>query len=500
MLRRHLIAVWALVPVGLCAFAPNVAPAQTDAAGTRPSAAWKLERVILPGGKAYEGLVAAEGPAEIEFVEVHRPTGKPMHLVVRSIDRKSIETWSRLNSVDRAELGERIEGFRNRARIEARRMEDLRLTPIRRDGTVYWQYQGEWFSLESTADETMTRRSIVRIEQVFTAYRQILPPRATAHKRLQILLFGDTDRYREFLGGLGLDLENPAFFAADFNLVVAGSDLNRFVAQLAKVRREHQNQRQEYEKLLADAPDRLRELNEQLRRAGVPADERQRVAAAEQRRWKDIVAHLDQRTKAADRRNAERYQEVAGQMFHRLNHEAFHAYLENFVYPHALYDVPRWLNEGLAQTFEGGLLEADMLRLDAPSPRRLSELQRDLLAPRPLTLEELLSADANMFLSAHRGNAASASRLYLYSWGLAYYLAFEQPLLGSKKLERYVSSESAAKSDVERFEELVGTPLAEFERQWRATMLGLAQNGRNKAEPGLRDADPEPNSPPREQD
>jgi hypothetical protein len=458
------------------------AGAQTDGEAVRPDAAWKLERVTLSDGSVLEGLVAGEGPAEIEFVAVQRPPGKPMYLVVRSIDRKSIATWSRLDAADRAELAARVEGFRNRARIEARRMEDLRLTPISRDGTIYWQYQGEWFSLESTADETMTRRSIVRIEQVFTAYRQILPPRSTDRRRLQILLFGDVERYREFLGGLGLELENPAFFAADFNLVVAGSDLNRFVAQLAKIRRTHQTERDEYEKLLADTPARLKELGDRLRKANVPPDERQRIFAAEQRRWRDTVANLDTQIKATDRRNAGRFQEVAGQMFGRLNHEAFHAYLENFVYPHALYDVPRWLNEGLAQTFESGRLESDSLRVDAPNARRLARLQSDLAGKQPLGLDELLAADANTFLSAHRDNAADASRLYLYSWGLAYYLTFEQPLLGTAELERYVSPDAIDKPEVERFEQLVGMPLEQFEARWRTAMRRL-KGGEERAKP-----------------
>ncbi len=470
----HLRWVIAALAWGIaCCAAPALVRAQAEDPAAKPVAAWKLERVVLSDGKTFEGLVAAESPAEIEFVEVHRPTGKPMYLVVRPIDRKNIITWTRLDPADRADLAARIEGFKNRARVEARRMEDLRLTPISRDGTVYWQYQGDWFSLESTADETMTRRSIVRIEQIFTAYRQILPPRATARRRLQILLFGDTERYREFLGGRGLDLENPAFFAADFNLVVAGSDLNRFVAELAKIRHVHQSEREQYERLLAETPARLRDLNDALRKAGVSAEERQRVSAAEQRKWREVVAALEAKIKAADRRNAGRFQEVAGQMFSRLNHESFHAYLENFVYPHALYDVPRWLNEGLAQTFEGGLLEADTLRVDAPSAQRLAQLQNDLRGERPLPLAELLSADANTFLSAHRGDAASASRLYLYSWGLAYYLTFEQPLLGTRQLERYVDPAAADKPDVERFEELVGMPLKDFEQRWRAAMLAL---------------------------
>ena len=44
------------------------------------------------------------------------------------------------------------------------------------------------------------------------------------------------------------------------------------------------------------------------------------------------------------------------------------------VYNPATHDVPRWLNEGLAQVFEGGQLESGSLRIDAPDRVKL-ELQ-----------------------------------------------------------------------------------------------------------------------------
>jgi len=452
---------------------PVASSSTAPAAPESPAAAWKLERVTLADGKAYEGLVTDERPAEIEFIEVHQPAGKPMYLVVRSIDRKSIGTWTRLPPEQRADLATRIEGFRHRARIEARRMEDLRLVAIRRDRTVSWQYQGDWFSLESTADEQMTRQSIVRIEQLFTAFRQILPPRLVPQTRLQIRLFGDTSEYRQFLGGRGLDMQNPAFFAADFNLVAAGSDMNRFVDELTRVRRKHQELRQKYNRMLAETPMRLKEFNESLRKAGRTDEERQKISVAEQRKWKDEVATLEARIKAAERRNASRFQEVTGEMFGRLAHESFHAYLENFVYPRSSSEVPRWLNEGLAQTFEAGLLDGDSLRVDAPGARILARLKSDLAGPNPLPLAELLTADSNQFISTHRGDAAQSSRLYLYSWGLAYFLDFEQPLLGTKELERYVSLDPTGQSEIERFETLVGMPLPEFQERWRGVMLGL---------------------------
>ncbi len=437
------------------------------------AAAWKLERVTLAGGKTYDGLVEMELPSKIKFIEVHQPAGKPTSLMVRWIDRKTIESWTRLSPEQRADLAKRIQGFRNRAVIELGRMDDLRLVAIQRDGKVSWQYQGDWFSLESTADEQMTRQSIVRIEQLFTAYRQILPPRLTPRGQLEILLFGDTAEYRQFLGGRRLDLQNPAFFAADFDLVAAGSEMNRFVAEMDHVLHEHRQLRKDYAEQMAEMPNKVKKLVESLRAAGVASDELQRISVAEQRKCRDVLTTLDSRIKAVERRNASRFQEVTGQMFRRLAHESFHAYLEDFVYPRSVFDVSRWLNEGLAETFEAGLLDGDSLRVDAPDARMLARLKADLTGSHPVPLAELLTADANQFISTHRSDAAQASRLYLYSWGLAYFLTFEQPLLGTQKLEDYVRLDAGDQSPIERFETLVGTPLEEFEQRWRGVMLGL---------------------------
>jgi hypothetical protein len=224
---------------------------------------------------------------------------------------------------------------------------------------------------------------------------------------------------------------------------------------------------------MAETPNRVKTLNEQLLKAGLSSEERQKIRAAENGKWKEGFATLERRIKAAERRNASHFQEVTGEMFGRLAHESFHAYLENFVYPRSASVVPRWLNEGLAETFEGGQLDGDSLRIDAPSARILAKLKNDLAGPEPLSLADLLTADADEFISTHRGDAAQSSRLYLYSWGLAYFLAFEQPLLGTKQLERYVSLDTSDSSPIERFEKLVGMPLPEFQERWRGVMLGL---------------------------
>ena len=452
------------------------ARAQATASSSEPvpfDASWPLEKVTLSDGKAYEGLVLSENPASIEFLEVRRPRGKPMSLVVRPLTRKEIASWNRISPAEQQLLRERLERYKRRTLVEGRRMEDLTLAATSDDGQVLWNYQGQWFSLESTADEVMTRRLIVRLGQIFTAYRQLVPPRWHDSGRVHIRVFGSNQQYRTALAELGLVIPNPAVYLADRNLILAGSELNRFDAELAQVNRQHHEIREQFDALVADVPNRVKKLGEDLEAAGIAPAQRLRILLAEQRKWGDQRKAVLQRIAAVDRENAAKFNEVTGRMFTRLAHEAFHAYLETYVYPRRIYDVPRWLNEGLAQTFEAGRLEADTLRIDSPNLIALEKLQTDLRGGDPLELKEVLTAGTETFLGAHRGDGSEVSRAYYYSWGLAYYLAFEQGVFDSPNFDAYLSPASAQTDPIVRFERLVGMPLDEFQTRWRAAMLEL---------------------------
>jgi hypothetical protein len=113
------------------------------------------------------------------------------------------------------------------------------------------------------------------------------------------------------------------------------------------------------------------------------------------------------------------------------------------------------------------------LRFDAPSAKKLSDLQDDLRGAAPLSLAELLTADGRSFLVAHPTRAKTSKRHYLYSWGLAYYLAVREPVLETARLTRYVDPQEKDRDPVTRFEALVGMPLPQFEARWRAEMLAM---------------------------
>jgi hypothetical protein len=432
---------------------------------------WPTERLWVKGGREYRGLLLNASKQQIEFAEIVRPRGKAMYAIIRAWPAEQVVKRQGLEPAERAKLLERFNAFRNRALIEAGQMESVHLTAVVRDGLEYQVYDGPWFTMWSTADGETTRRSIVRIEQSFRAYRQLLPPRIEQGSSFQIYLYGSTTQYRAAQERWGIESGHPAFYAADRNLIVAGTDLDRFALELRKTKQENERTRQQLKSLKASHEQTLAQISSDMKRAGFGTEEIESEVRSRRAAWKAQQEQLGAAIDEANQRNAAQFEEVARSMFKRLNHEAFHAYLENYVYPHGRFDLPRWLNEGLAQVFENAQLDADTLRIDAPAKELLARLQADLKGNKPLALAELLSDDESL-IAAHRTQRGTQRR-YLYAWGLAYYLAFHQGQLNSPGFEEYVTRGAADASPIQRFERWTKRSLADFESQWRRDMLEL---------------------------
>ncbi len=432
------------------------------------AAGWATEQVELLDGRRYQGFVESEDDDWVHLMLIRRPRGRPMYLVIRTFDRASVAAVVRSKPDQRETVRQRIDQFRNRARIEAGRMEAVRLETVSEAGNRYHRYRGRWFTLDSSADPSTTRRIIVRIEQVFTAYRQILAPRTDSQRPLRLVVLNSTEEYHAYLARLGIRIRSPACFIQDRNLVVAGSELARYAAEMAKVNQRHDQLRADLQRLEKELAARLEQIGRQLQQEGAPRSEIAKLLTRERRKFEKQIKQKRIELIRCDRDNARAFQNVTGQMFVRLYHEAFHAFLENYVYQSRSHDVPRWLNEGLAVVLEGGLLESGMLRVDAPNREALRRLQADLGTAEPLPLKTLLAADQRAFLLDH-----GSDRYYAYSWGLAYYLAFQKHLLSSPALDGYVQQYAEDVSPAERFEKLVGVPLPQFEKQWREYILQL---------------------------
>src|SRR5262249_53508321 len=152
-------------------------------------------------------------------------------------------------------------------------------------------------------------------------------------------------------------VNNPAIYDMEHNRICCGSELQRLGDELEHARKQHQQ-------ALTDLLEKETELNK-LYKGRPPA---QLLAPLRESRFR--IAQQDDK-------NERHFQDATTRLFQRLYHEAFHAYLANFVYPRGDAEVPRWLNEGLAQIFETAMVEASELRVgivDRERARRVQEL------------------------------------------------------------------------------------------------------------------------------
>ena len=180
--------------------------------------------------------------------------------------------------------------------------------------------------------------------------------------------------------------------------------------------------------------------------------------------------------KTTEEQNQEAFKRMRRRLFQRLYHEAFHAYLANFVYPRADGELPSWLNEGLAN-FETAIFEVGELRIGHADRERLVAARMAMSKGTLLPVGELLKSGPKQFQVAHATEQQVSDRYYLASWALAYYLTFDRKLLGTKELNDYVKALQHGVDPQEAFRELVGRPLPQFEKEYNQYLRYLQPDG-----------------------
>ncbi|MEK6249632.1 MAG: DUF1570 domain-containing protein [Planctomycetales bacterium] len=439
--------------------------------GTNPIevSKWPTEKIILRDGQSYEGHIRHETDEEIELVQIGRRPGQPLSLLVRWIAVDKIAEIHRLPPEQRSILKGNIDRHKNRTRIAARLREQVKLQERQTGKQLEFIYDGPWFSFVSTTEESLTRDAIVRLEQMFAGYRTFIPPRKKPDQLLRIVLLNTLDEYLEYQRRANINIRNWAYFDAKNNEIVAGGQLARFTSQLRVAEQYHQKLLKQQQELKERERNKLSQKKRELQEAGASNEEIRLLLRAAHKQESLRLDAQKEEIRQAKESNGKLYQ----QQFRLLYHEAFHAYLDNYVYDKTLQNVPRWLHEGWAQVFENGLLDAGTLRLDAADTVALVALQTDLLGGSMLPLENVIAASSQQYLVQHDNAARSSNRIYLYSWGLAHYLTFQMQLLESDRLNKFVDASSGAADPVTRFEVMVGMSVDQFQQQWREKMLEL---------------------------
>lgn len=464
-----------VVPVlGLVVLAAVASAAEPAAALS--SSAWKLERVELSDGRSLEGILDDEVDGDsIAFTEVVRRPGRGMYLVARpSLGRDRVRSIERLPPKERDELAARIREFRDRGSERIRAEAAVRLSRDADTGRL--RYDGESFSLESSAADPLTRETIVRLEQLFAAFEMLLPVEGV--KTLAVRICGSDAEYRGVQRSLGIAVENPAIFVPAKRLLVTGGDVPMLVEEHGRA-----SESLAAADIAIAEQDRgieplLRELTKRLEHQGIPAAQRAEIVRRARARHERERSEDASRIASARRGNIQRLDLVRKRFHERLAHEAWHAHAHRLAESvERNVSLPVWLDEGLAQVFETAVLEVGDLRLDAAEAARLEPLRLLLASSSGPLLAEVLRSGGDSFLVGHHAKREASERAYLVAWGLAVHVAVLEPVLDRAALRRMVQP-AAASDPVRQFEALVGMPLDRFEPAWKARMLTLPRASR----------------------
>jgi hypothetical protein len=401
----------------------------------------------------------------VRFLVVGRAPGRPTVRVTLAFAKNEVAKLDKLSEDDRASLRAKLDEIDPNS--EARNLEKLDLKPAdwlgKKDAGL--RFDSDYFSLISDAPDEIVRRAAYRLENVYAAYARHLPPRFAGGSPTVIYVHQTLASYHKAVPG-GEAIRNPAFYEPSANRVVCGTDLQKLGDDLARFHHEARqsldeiaNKEAEIIKLYGKKPDLARFLQP----------------------YKEMRARINVVSKA----NEATFDRATQQLFQTLYHEAFHAYVGCFVFPpngkgrkESPGELPRWLNEGMAQVFETAIFEAGELRIGHADRVRLEKAKDDLAKNKFPPLKDLLTAGRNVFVVTHAGKRPEADRAYIATWALASYLMFDRKVLGSNALDEFVKTVHAGGDPMTAFEKLTGQATVAFETAFHSWLRKLQPNGK----------------------
>ncbi len=442
---------------------------------TGPSGNWPMDEITSKYGGIYRGLILDETPDGVKFRIVRRPPGRPTVTLTTTFTTAETEKLTRLGDDDRKKLRERL------AALDADGASDRELSAAIAFTQTDWlgkekaarKYEADQFVLVSGADDDISRRAAVRLEKIYTAYARVLPPRHEAARPTRVELTDSLADYKALLKASGVQVQNAAvFFPAD-NRVVCGSDLKRLGDDLRRTRLHHEQTRVALDKTEKELKELYKGSKDELDRYLVGVrKEREKITAAE-------------------RENDAAFDTATRRLFAILFHESFHSYAAAFVYPALKPDdvragkgtgeLPRWLNEGLAQLFEDPVIEAGELRVGHADPARLKKVQDALRDKRGdgglVPLADVLRTGREQFVTTLTSEKQIADRNYLTAWALAHYLTFGRKVVGMKALDDFLIAVNTGTDAAKAFATLAGQELQAFEKDWHEYLRKLQPDG-----------------------
>jgi len=427
--------------------------------GQPPEEPWVFDIVRLTSGTEFRGLIEKESPTQISFTAVQRQPGRPTVFFPTVFAKHEVSKVTRLSTAQREQLDLRIKNLRNEPESRKSRLKQLDLKRIDWDKkpNTGWRYESDWFVLESNSREYTVRQVAVRLEEIFASFGRFIAPKPVGGATTTIRVFRSCDEYRQLLRQEGRQFDNAGYYETSRRLVVCSSDLESLAAKMAVVKKNHQ-------KTIADNKQKETELKKHYKGTEL---------SRHLRPMQDFRRDAEQ----AEKKNQLMFADSERNLFSLLAHEAFHAYVDTGADLPPKSQLPRWLNEGLAQVFESAIMEGGELRLGHADPKRLERIKLMLRRRELLPLTDVLRTRPEQFCDDHANRAGQAEQRYLTAWALSMYLTFDRQLVGGRDFKAYLQSLAQGKDAEDSFNQWVGGKLGAVERDWLDYIAALQTDG-----------------------
>jgi len=151
------------------------------------------------------------------------------------------------------------------------------------------------------------------------------------------------------------------------------------------------------------------------------------------------------------------------EVFEVLQHEGFHQFAWNYLGP----NLPIWVNEGLAQYFEDGIIVNKKLRTGLSDEYRLSVVQHAIEQNKAYNLPFILNMTDQQWSETLRRDPKAAGLLYAQSWSMVYFLIHGDNERYKKAFATYLFQISRGKTSAEATRMAFGTNnLADMSKRW----------------------------------
>jgi hypothetical protein len=155
-----------------------------------------------------------------------------------------------------------------------------------------------------------------------------------------------------------------------------------------------------------------------------------------------------------------------GRVFSVLQHEGFH----QFAWEYIGQNLPIWVNEGMAQYFEDGILVEGRFVFKQASAERISSIQGTIERQQYAPFEQMLQLSPEQWIEILQSNPSRAALLYDQAWSMVFFLITARDGRFVGPFERYLQELSKGRDGKTAFVkvfELRPDHFEPFERAWR---------------------------------